>query len=197
MSCDKGFKIKINNHEDHVVCEFADFAKNFKSPSANMALEVRVYKDGKQTPIKELDSYAKEKISDFVENAINGQSSCYWDFHGLNSHLENRRKNVSRAKKSDKKLAAFFENVEKTTGLSKETIIKALTKGVWVKWGERIEHTHWCIGLTFNGDGGRKAKTSISLNYQWGDNYPPYRDSLRPEEYGEKWALTKKELKRK
>lgn len=99
-----------------------------------------------------------------------------------------------KAEKSDGKLIAFFENVEKTTGLSKETIIKALTKGVWVRWGKRIEHTHWCISLTFNGDGGRKAKTSIFLDYRWGDNYPPYHDSLRPEEYGEKWALTKKEL---
>lgn len=86
MSCKKGFVINVGNHKYHVLCEFADFAKNFKFPSANMALEVRVYKDGKQTPIKKLDSYAKEKISDYIENTINGQDTCCWDFGGINRH---------------------------------------------------------------------------------------------------------------
>ena len=92
MSCKKGFRIKINNHEYHIVCEFADFAKNFKLPSANMALEIRVCKDGKQTPIEKLDSYAKEKISDFVENTINGQDTCYWDWNGTNRHSQEETK---------------------------------------------------------------------------------------------------------
>lgn len=125
MSCKKGFKLKVNNHEYFVVCDFAQFKKDH---NWSMVLSVKVFVDGKETEPRKIDAYAKEKISDYIENTINGQDTLYWDWDGMNRHLD---KNLMPTQKSKDKpsfseyLKKFYSKHSLSTNKKKRVIVSA------------------------------------------------------------------------
>ena len=125
MSCDKGFVINVSGHEYRVMCERAVF---MKTGGFRMALLVRVFADGKKTELKELDDYAKEKISDYIENTVNGQDTLYWDPDGTNRHLDKARmptqKSKGKASFSDY-LKKYYSKHSLSTNKKKRVIVSA------------------------------------------------------------------------
>lgn len=125
MSCDKGFVINVSGHGYRVVCERAVFRK---AGGFDMALLVRVFADGKKTELKEIDDYAKEKISDYIENTINGQDTLYWDPDGTNRHLDKVRMPTRKSKGKPSfsgYLKKFYSNHSLGTGKKKRVIVSA------------------------------------------------------------------------
>lgn len=95
-----------------------------------------------------------------------------------------------------------LEKFEKDLGISVDILLKALTKGIWVKKGDDISHKIRGISVSATGSG--RTNTVFCLSYrecEGGyryivDNYY-YYENLQFEDYGKTWALTKKELLKK
>lgn len=91
--CKEGFKLIVGRHEYRVICEVAcyqialAFVGNHQY-NTNGAIKLKVFVDNKETDIGFIDPYAMEKIFDFIQNAINGQDSCWWNSRGKSRHDE-------------------------------------------------------------------------------------------------------------
>ena len=95
-----------------------------------------------------------------------------------------------------------LEKIEKDTGISIDIVLKALTKGIWVKKGDDISHK--LRGITVSATGNGRTNTVFCLSYrecEEGIRYIVdryyYYVNLYFENYGKTWALTKKELLKK
>ena len=95
-----------------------------------------------------------------------------------------------------------LEKFEKDLGISVDILLKALTKGIWVKKGDDISHKLRGIYISATGSG--RTNTVFGLSYRECeegiryivDNYY-YYVNLQFKDYGKTWALTKKELLKK
>lgn len=87
-----------------------------------------------------------------------------------------------------------LEDIEEELGIDLETLLKALKNGIYVKVGNKIKRTHWCISLNANGMYGERE------TYYWfayrvnGFDFPDTYERLKLKDYGKTWALTKREL---
>lgn len=87
-----------------------------------------------------------------------------------------------------------LEDIEEELGIDLETLLKALKNGIYVKVGNQIKRTHWCISLNANGMYGERE------TYYWfayrvnGFDFPDTYERLKLKDYGKTWALNKKEL---
>lgn len=80
----KGFKLNISGHEYKVETFFVHPQNTkYEGLSNTMTLEVQIYEDGKHIKLDK-NSYAMEKIRDFICNSLNGQDAVYWDPEGKN-----------------------------------------------------------------------------------------------------------------
>lgn len=80
----KGFTLKIGEHKYRVITLFSLPQKSKLEETSNtLTLSLKIYEDEKLIKLDK-NSYAMEKISDFIENSLNGQDSVYWDFNGKN-----------------------------------------------------------------------------------------------------------------
>ena len=80
----KGFTLKIGEHKYRVITSFAlPHNSKLEETSNTITLSLKIYEDGKLIKLDK-NSYAMEKISDFIGNSLNGQDSIYWDFNGKN-----------------------------------------------------------------------------------------------------------------
>lgn len=80
----KGFTLNISGHEYKVEIFFVHpHDTKDETISNTMTLEVQIYEDGEHIKLDK-NSYAMEKISNFIYNSLNGQDTVYWDPNGTN-----------------------------------------------------------------------------------------------------------------
>ena len=78
-----------------------------------------------------------------------------------------------------------LEDIEEELGIDLLTLINALTHGVWLRNGKRLEH-HKVFLCKSDGD--------FALGYNWSDKYGLQGRCLKTKKYRQHWALTKEEL---
>lgn len=87
-----------------------------------------------------------------------------------------------------------LEDFEEELGIDLLTLFKALKNGIYVKQGNRIKRTHWCISLNANGMYGER-ETHYWFAYRVnGFDFPDTYEKLKLSDYGKTWALTGEEL---
>lgn len=89
----KGFNLTINDTKYFVRCDWSfQQNKNMQGESyfgIHLVLIVKNTKTGNYLTGKEVKgTYLAEKISDYIENAVNGQRAVYWDFNSKNENGE-------------------------------------------------------------------------------------------------------------
>lgn len=74
-----------NNIKEFIRAKYlgANIYTNDETISNTVTLEVQIYEDGKHIKLDK-NSYAMEKIRDFIYNRLNGQDTVYWNPNGKN-----------------------------------------------------------------------------------------------------------------
>lgn len=87
----KGFELNINDKVYRVRCEVASMTGT-KDPiySNNVHLKICVFDENYNGIKLDKNDYVAEKICDFIQNCINGQDSCYWNWNEPNRHFEEK-----------------------------------------------------------------------------------------------------------
>lgn len=89
----KVFNLTINDTKYFVRCDWSfQQNKNMQDESylgIHLVLVVKNTKTGNYLTGKEVKgTYLAEKISDYIENTVNGQRAVYWDFNSKNENGE-------------------------------------------------------------------------------------------------------------
>ncbi len=86
-----GFELNINGKIYRVKCGFSSITGTKDSDySNNVNLRICVFDENNNKIKLDKNDYAAEKICDFIQNCINGQDTCYWDFNKPNRHFEDK-----------------------------------------------------------------------------------------------------------
>lgn len=83
----QGQIVNISNKAYYFRCDFSIASRFFGNNDYGIKLTVRVYElDENENIVRELThnqlkgTYISEKIEDFIQNAVNGQPTFYWDW---------------------------------------------------------------------------------------------------------------------
>ena len=89
MSNVQGFEIYINNKKYLVRAGLTRLkSTGCYGVSNEVTMFITVYDENNKMIRLDKDSYAAEKIGDFIKNSVNGQDSCYWSFDKPNRHFK-------------------------------------------------------------------------------------------------------------
>ena len=78
-----------------------------------------------------------------------------------------------------------LEDIEEELGIDLLTLINALTNGIWLRNGNKLEHHKVFLC---------KSDGTFALGYDWDDKYGLQGRCLRTKKYKQHWALTREEL---
>lgn len=78
-----------------------------------------------------------------------------------------------------------LEDIEEELGIDLATLINALTCGIWLRNGNKLEHHKVFLC---------KSDGNFALGYDWSDKYGLQGWCLKTKKYRQHWALTKEEL---